>query len=319
MKFIVRILTILCLLVAGRSDAADLTAEMLQHKSFSEAREGFVTKLLREESDGHAAPPPPAGVFNLVQYDSPIGKMAAYVGIDPKDGKKHPAIIWLVGGFSNSISRLAWTPGPPDNDQSAAAFREAGLVMMYPSQRGGNQNPGKKETYYGEVDDVLGALKYLQALPYVDSTRIYLGGHSTGGTLALLVGAMTREFRAIIAFGPVSSVVGYGKDIIAFDAAQKPEIWLRAPVIWNKDITAPTYVIEGSNQPSNIVTVQKMQSLNKNPQIHFTTIEGATHFSVLHPLNRYIAAKMMGDNAASAGIELKSEDLNAAFTKSVGK
>ena len=136
-----------------------------------------------------------------------------------------------------------------------------------------------------------------------------------GGTLALLVGAMTKAFRAIIAFGPVHSVAGYGKDVIAFDATQKPEIWLRAPIIWNKDITTPTYVIEGNNEPSNIQSVQKMQSLNKNPQIHFAVIEGATHFSVLRPLTRYIAAKMKGDVASAAGLQLKPEELNAAFEK----
>ena len=44
------------------------------------------------------------------------------------DGAKHPAIIWLIGGFSNSISGVAWSDYPPDNDQSAKAFREAGIV-----------------------------------------------------------------------------------------------------------------------------------------------------------------------------------------------
>jgi acetyl esterase/lipase len=297
------------------SDSADSITE----KSFSEARQGFVTKLLRQESSGDAIPIPPAGVFNLIKYDSPIGKMDAYVGADPKDGKKHPAIIWLVGGFSNSISDIAWTPGPSDNDQSATAFREAGMVMMYPSERGGNQNPGQKETFYGEVDDVRAALKYLKGLGYVDPTRIYLGGHSTGGTLALLVGAMTKDFRAIIAFGPANSVLGYGKDVLTFYTAQMSETWMRSPIIWNKDITSPTYVIEGSNQPSNIKSLQEMEKLNKNSQIHFAAIEGATHFSDLQPVTRYIASRMMADNARSTGLELTSIDLNAAFAKAKGK
>lgn len=297
------------------SDAGRSTAE----KTFSEARQGFATRLLRKESSNDPTPVPPAGVFDLIQYGSPIGKMDAYVGTDPKDGKKHPAVLWLTGGFSNSISENAWTPGPADNDQSATAFREAGMVMMYPSERGGNQNPGTCETLYGEVDDVLGALKYLQGLGYVDPTRIYLGGHSTGGTLALLVGAMTKDFRAIIAFGPADSVSGYGRSVVTFDPTRLAETWIRSPMFWNKDIATPTYIIEGSGEPSNIESLQEMEKLNKNAQIHFAVIEGATHFSVLQPLTRYIASQMMADNAQSAGLRLTPDALNMAFGKRKGK
>src|SRR5262249_20095614 len=59
-----------------------------------EARRGFKTKLARRESDGTPAPEPPAKVFRLVRYDAPLGKSAAYLTPDPKDGKKHPAVVW---------------------------------------------------------------------------------------------------------------------------------------------------------------------------------------------------------------------------------
>ena len=75
--------------------------------------------------------------------------------------------------------------------------------MMYPSLRGGNNNPGHMESFFGEVDDVLAARALLAKLPYVDPERIYLGGHSTGGTLALLVAECSGAFRGVFAFGPV--------------------------------------------------------------------------------------------------------------------
>ena len=106
--------------------------------------------------------------------------MAAYASPPPADGKRHPAIIWIFGGFDNSIGEIAWQKGPAANDQSAIVFREAGILMMYPSLRGGNRNPGFTESFYGEVDDVLAAADYLSKLDYVDTNRIYLGGHSTG-------------------------------------------------------------------------------------------------------------------------------------------
>src|SRR5215831_21087993 len=124
--------------------------------SLAEARRGFQTKLARKEKAGEPVPEPPKGVFDLVHYQSPAGKLAAYLTPDPKDGKKHPAIVWITGGDCNTIGEV-WEEAPPENDQTASAYRKAGIVMMFPSLRGGNDNPGLKEGFFGEVDDVLAA------------------------------------------------------------------------------------------------------------------------------------------------------------------
>src|SRR4051794_26032553 len=83
--------------------------------TLAEARRGFTTQLTRHVHVGEAAPTPP-DFFHLVKYTSPAGELPAYVGTAPKEGGRHPAIIWIVGGFSNSISDIAWTPGPAEND-----------------------------------------------------------------------------------------------------------------------------------------------------------------------------------------------------------
>lgn len=213
-------------------------------RSLVEARQNFRTTLLRKESIGEPAETPPAGVLKLVSYPAPLGNNAAYISPRPADGKKYPAVIWLVGGFSNSIGAIAWTPGPKSNDQSAAGFRGQGIVMMYPSLRGGNDNPGHIETFYGEVDDVLAAAKYLASLDYVDPARIYLGGHSTGGTLALLVAAASGDrFRAVFSLGPVEDAVGYGSDVLPFDLKNPMEGKLREPQRWLADIRCATFVL----------------------------------------------------------------------------
>jgi dipeptidyl aminopeptidase/acylaminoacyl peptidase len=212
------------------------------------------------------------------------------------DGKKHPAIIWLVGGFSNSIGDIAWTPGPASNDQSASGFRDHGIVMMYPSLRGGNTNPGHIETFYGEVDDVLAAARHLASLDYVDPKRIYLGGHSTGGTLALLVAAAAEDrFRAVFALGPVEDVTGYGADVLPFDLENPKEGQLRAPQRWLKDIKCPTFVFEGTKQ-GNIRSLFAIQARNKNPLIKFEPIQGETHFSIIAPLVIKISRAVTSDS-----------------------
>ena len=89
--------------------------------------------------------------------------------------------------------------------------------MMFPALRGGNDNPGIKEGFLGEVDDVLAAAALLRRQPYVDPDRIYLGGHSTGGTMVLIVAELSDRFRAIFSFGPADDVRGYPDQFTPFD------------------------------------------------------------------------------------------------------
>jgi hypothetical protein len=122
-------------------------------KSLLDARKGFTTKLSRTETDEEPLEPPPEGLFALVTYQTPIGEMSAYLGQAPEAGGKHPAIVWITGGFPpGGIDSDAWEAVSSENDQSAKAYRQAGLVMMYPTVRGSFGNPGKQETFYGEVD-----------------------------------------------------------------------------------------------------------------------------------------------------------------------
>ena len=72
--------------------------EIGETASLTEARQGFKTKLVRRGDDREPVPDPPPSLFRTVRYDSPVGQLAAYLTPDPKDGKKHPAIIWITGG-----------------------------------------------------------------------------------------------------------------------------------------------------------------------------------------------------------------------------
>jgi len=278
--------------------------------SLAEARHGFATKLLRKTSVGEAAPDPPRGLFRSIKYASPVGELAAYVSLTPGDSKRHPAIIWIFGGFSNSTGEIAWEPGSPDNDQSASAFRKAGIVAMYPSMRGGNDNPGFIEGFYGEVEDIIAAAEYLKKLDYVDPNRIYLGGHSTGGTLALLVAEVTNSFRAVFSFGPVTDIRGYGAEKLPFDTGDHKELELRAPGRWLQAIRNPTYVFEGTKPRSNITELERLSRTSRNSFVHFHPVRGADHFSILAPMTQLIAAKILHDNGPASNIAFTEEELN---------
>jgi hypothetical protein len=57
-------------------------------------------------------------------------------------------MVWLTGGDTNSLDDF-WSEGPAANDQSASAFRKAGMAMLFPTLRGGNDNPGQREYFWG--------------------------------------------------------------------------------------------------------------------------------------------------------------------------
>ena len=280
--------------------------------TLADVRRGFKTHLLREVREGSAVPTPPESALRLVRYSSPVGDLAAYVSPPPAGATRGPAIIWLVGGFSNSIDGTAWLPAPPEDDQSARAFREAGIVLMLPSLRGGNRNPGSIEAFGGEVDDVLAAADYLAKLDYVDPSRIYLGGHSTGGTLALLVDESTDRFRAVFAFGPFGEACRY-RDPLPFDVRDKQECLVRAPMEFLADIHSPTFIIEGAKPPANTEWLRLIgHAAARMPPIRALLVPGADHFSVLAPSSALLAAKIVADGGAQSAITLTEAELAGA-------
>jgi dipeptidyl aminopeptidase/acylaminoacyl peptidase len=250
-------------------------------------------------------------MFDLAKYRSPAGDLVAYVSRPPEDDQKHPAIIWVVGGFSNSIGAVAWAPADPANDQSASAFREAGVLMMYPSLRGGNRNPGVIEYFYGEVDDLLAARDYLADLPFVDPARIYLGGHSTGGTLVLLVAESSSKFRAVFSFGPAGDVRGYGADSMHYDFSNPRESDLRSPIKWLDAIQSPTFIYEGSE--GTISALKALAAATKNPAVHCFPVAKATHFSTLRPLSQLIAQKILQDTGPAPNLAFTEQEIAGAM------
>lgn len=261
---------------------------------FAQARHGFQTAIVERSSSKLPLPTPPPYLFVRSDYKNPQNyTLTGYMSPDPADGKRHPAIIWLTGGDSNSLDDF-WTPGPEENDQTARAFREAGVIMVFVTLRGGNGHRSQREWFLGEVDDVLAAATQLAQIAYVDSAQIYLGGHSTGGTLALLVAETGRNFKAVFALGPVASLDRYPPEIVPvdFSAFDPMELKLRSPIHWLGDIGQPTFVIEGTSSPSNIAELNALCERSQNAQLHCLRVAGADHFSVIRSATKVIATQI---------------------------
>ncbi len=270
---------------------------------FAKARDGFTTHITykRKRSTTKPPPVPPAKAkLERVKYRAPLGELWAYVTPDPKDGKRHPAVVWAAGGFDHSIDSAFFAAGPRKNDQSASQLRAAGIIVMYPSYRGVHDNPGTFELLYGEVDDFLAAADYLRALPYVDPNRIFLAGHSTGGTLVLLAAEISDRFRAAFALGPVTGAKSYGENVAPFDAAGS-EAWrewrMREPLRYVADIRRPTFIVEGERSPNaRALPIYARVAKAAGVPLKSGGVPHHDHFSVIAPILDQIARAIVSDD-----------------------
>jgi dienelactone hydrolase len=298
---------------SGQNGSEQTTAH--PNEPFAVQHKQFHTHIVRSESEEGPVPTPPKDSgFTRVTYPSQGKTLPAYISADPGDGKKHPAIIWVVGGWSNSIDLDNLAHGEWDNDQSALAFADHGIVTMYPTFRGGSNGTGAKEAKYGEMDDVIAAYDYLASQPYVDTQRIYLGGHSTGGTLVMLTAEALDKFRAVFAFGSTDRFEKHNATQFVFDTNDKREFDLRSPILWLNEIKNPTFVFEGE-ESDKAASLDAMKSASKNSEVHFYLVNHADHFSTLAPLTEMLAKKVVEDTGPQSNIQITDADVQAAMAQ----
>ncbi|MEX5413239.1 alpha/beta hydrolase family protein [Atlantibacter hermannii] len=286
-------------------------------QSLRDAHANFKTQIVKQSLPEENEPlTPPEGVFSLISYPTSLGNMDAYVTPDPKDGKRHPAVIWIHGGYGGiSDSDYFWQPQPRDNDQSGSAFRQAGLVLMIPSFRGEDHNPGKYEMFYGELEDIESAYNWLAKQPRVDPARIYLAGHSTGGTRVLLASEYGSQFRAYFSLGAIPDLkarVDLGDMSVPLPFAQNDqEFRLRSPAAFLTSIKKPTWYFEGEdNFWSAFKNVDAFAKAEHLP-LTVTEISNGDHFSIIAPVTELIAQKINKDTGDSCNIQFSEAELRA--------
>jgi dienelactone hydrolase len=202
----------------------------------------------------------PAGAKEVI-YDSGVLKLKAWLSDKPDDDNKHPAVVFAHGGFSFGGS--GWEDGQE--------FIKQGFVLMTPMLRGENGNPGNFEYFYGEVDDLVAAADYLANVSYVDRERIFLCGHSVGGTLSILSSMMPSKYRAISSFGGMPDteyLIKNGGYPIPFDSTNRKEFELRSPIYHTDSIIKPLFIYVGDQEDKSLIEfseyfVQNAKSIGK--------------------------------------------------------
>jgi dipeptidyl aminopeptidase/acylaminoacyl peptidase len=218
-----------------------------------------------------------------VEYESGDLVLKAWISPDPQDGQRHPAVVYVHGGFA--LGQGDWS--------DASAYLQSGYVVMTPALRGENGNPGHFELFYGEVEDVIAAGRYVQRLPYVDPARVFVAGHSTGGTLAMLSAMLPSPFAAAASFGGSPDQESFFQawdNIVPFNRSDPRETRLRSPSEFAGSFRCPLYLFVGAEDSGYLGQTRKLASDAKRtgkpceahvvPGDHFQSLEPSIQRSI---------------------------------------
>lgn len=268
----------------GKANDQSLATVSIDIGKFNDSRSDFKTNLISEKPapQEYSDNTPPSGVSEIV-YQSGDLELKAWLSTLPADGKTHPAIVYVHGGFS--FGESDWEDIQP--------YLDAGYVVMAPTLRGENGNPGYFEFFYGEVDDVIAAGNYLKSQPGIDSNNVFLSGHSTGGTIALLTSMLPSPYKAIATFGASPDSRSFFKDwasIVPFDVNNSNETNIRDPQSYIQCIQKPLFVYVGKQDSAYFSKSKKLvETANKLGKLcefipitgdHFASLPGSIENSI---------------------------------------
>ncbi|TCL76027.1 alpha/beta fold hydrolase [Rhizobium sp. BK251] len=212
---------------------------------YEKERQHFRTRLLRKgpAPDKYEPLKTPADADQIF-YRSGYGgelELVAWVSKYKRTPKLKPAVLFLHGGNAMGIGH--WELMKP--------YIDAGYVVMMPSVRGENGQLGNFSGFYDEVSDALAAAHRLAHLPGVDGSRVFIAGHSIGGTLTMLTAMSSKRFRAAT---PISGNPDafrffdrYPQDI-RFDEKDPREFQMRSALCYAESFKCPVYVMHGKEE-----------------------------------------------------------------------
>jgi len=215
-----------------------------QDEDYAAARSRFKTRLVRSgpspQPYQELKRPPEA---TEVEYASGSLRLKAWVNRPAaEDGTKRPAVLFLHGGFA--FDEGDWAMPKP--------YRDAGYVTLAPRLRGENGLPGDFTLFYDELNDVLSAADFLAKQPYVDPKRLYVAGHSVGGTMTLLAALAGDRFRAAASFSGSPNqtewIQGEDDKKVVFDRSDRREFIMRSPEAFATRFRCPLRIYYGSEE-----------------------------------------------------------------------
>lgn len=239
-------------------------------------RRSFHTRILKAgpaPDGGDPLSPPPEGA--LVQsYRSGALDLLAWRSRPVGNGKK-PALLFLHGG--NALGGGHWELTWP--------YRKAGYVVMVPAFRAENGQRGVFSGFYDETSDAIAAAEVLAAQPDVDPSRVFVSGHSVGGTLTLLAALSSKLFRGASSFSGNPSAYAFFErfpEDIRFDVSNPREFEMRSAVCYATSFKCPLLIQHGTletrSREMSELTVSRARTASLS--IDYAPARG-DHFSAL--------------------------------------
>jgi dienelactone hydrolase len=201
-----------------------------------------------------------------------------------RPSKPAPAIVFLHGGFA--MDENDWAVG--------RELIKQGYIVFMPQLRAENGNAGNFEMFGGEVDDAIAAGVYLQRVPGVDSKRVYVVGHSVGGSLAILAAQMPSPYKAsasLSGFARLTEWIDHFPRIVPFDLKNASERAIRDPYLYVSSVQVPLFMF---TEESNLYAVEAnrafCEAVARTSSCRHTVIKG-DHQTMIEPAIRATVAQ----------------------------
>jgi acetyl esterase/lipase len=92
------------------------------------------------------------------------------------------------------------------------------------------------------------------------------------------------------------------------------EFKLRSPIFHLSSLQSPTFYFEGEGEYTARQAVQMaIVAREQNAPLHVFIIPGGDHFSIILPITRLIASKVVADTGPACKIQFTPEEVQTAF------
>lgn len=119
----------------------------------------------------------------------------------PEGTGKLPAVLFIPGYTCSSVDGL--TPDHPYG-RVVQAFHDAGFVVVRVEKSGLGDSQNTPDcsttTLYDEVESFKAGFQKMKSLPYVDTEKLFIFGHSMGGIIAPAISA-GEKVRGVMVYG----------------------------------------------------------------------------------------------------------------------
>ena len=161
-------------------------------------------------------------VREVVQYPVASGTAEAHVYRVP-DGKPRAAVVLALG-----VAPLGFED--PDAVIVGDALARAGVVVMYHWSPSMGQ---RSRIEPDQIDNIVSAFEYLEEQPYVDHSRVAIGGFCVGASFALVAASHARirdRVLVIFVFGPY-----FDAESLVLESASREVVFEGQTTRWEPD------------------------------------------------------------------------------------